>query len=105
MSKLKDLIRNETRRAFEHEALSTGSEKRQISIRPDVVTVAKIDTLADILDMSRQGLLDDIMNHGIDDAIDAYCEAHGPDHQESIYKGFVEAFHKRWNERNSEVSS
>lgn len=105
MSKLKDLIRNETRRGFEAESLgATAADKRQITIRPDSVTLGKIDTLADILDVSRQALVDNILNQGIDDAIDAYCEAHGPDHENGARDGFLTAFHRLWNKRRAEES-
>ena len=104
MSKLKDLITQETRRIFEEEALVdvATNQRRQISLRPDAVTLTQIDTLAEILDMSRQGLLDDILEQGISDAVDAYCEAHGPDHQEEARKGFIEAFKRRWDAANQE---
>lgn len=104
MSKLKDLIRNETIQSFKDQDFAGpyGNQKRQISIRPDAVTLTKIDTLADFLDMSRQGLLDDILENGIADAIDAYCEAHGPEHSDEAHKGFVQAFTKRWEEQNSQ---
>lgn len=102
MSKLKKMIEQETHRIFQEEALVTAGtgQKRQISIRPDEITLTKIDTLAGILDMSRQGLLDDIMEQGIEDAIDAYCEAHGPQHSEEAREGFRQAFMKRWEEMN-----
>ena len=78
-----------------------GGTRKQISLRPDAVTLCQIDTLADILDQSRQMLMDELLEGAILEAIDAYADAHGPEHSESARKGFLDAFKKRWDEQYS----
>ena len=80
-----------------------GGTRKQISLRPDAVTLCQIDTLADILDQSRQQLMDELLEAAIIEAIEAYAAAHGPQHSEAARKGFVETFKKRWDEQYSEA--
>jgi len=102
-SRVEKLIETRMHAMFEKESvLVSNGTRRQISLRPDAVTLCQIDTLADILDESRQQLMDDLLESAMMDAIDAYCDAYGPDHSEDARKGFVEAFKKRWNETYSE---
>ena len=103
MSKLKDLVTRLTLETFateEEMTLSVG--KKQISLRPSISTLLQIDILADILDVSRQMMIDDILDQGISDAIDAYCEAHGPNHHEEAREGFLSMFTDRWEALNQE---
>lgn len=100
MSNLKHFIEQETRRQFEEYATIVGpsSERKQISLRPDAVTLAKIDTMADMLEMSRQALCDELLEQGMEDAIEAYCEAHGPDHYEEARQAFRDKVIQRFQE-------
>lgn len=102
-NRIEKLINDRTREMLEQhsEVVSSGTRK-QISLRPDAVTLCQIDTLADILDQSRQHLLDELLEMAMMDAIDAYADAHGPDHSEAARKGFVDAFKKRWAENYEE---
>jgi len=75
--------------------------RKQISLRPNLITLVQIDTLADILDQSRQMLMDELLESALMDAVDAYADAHGPKHSEEARQGFVVAFKKRWDEYSS----
>ena len=103
-NRIESLITNLTREMLERESVSVSGSgtRRQISLRPDAVTLCQIDTLADILDQSRQMMIDELLESALLEAIDAYCYAHGPDHSEAARKGFLEAFQKRWAENYAE---
>src|SRR5690554_978465 len=100
-SRIDSLITNLTREMLEQgsEVVTGGGTRKQISLRPDAVTLCQIDTLADILDQSRQQLMDELLENAMHDAIEAYAYAHGPEHSEAARKGFVDAFKKRWDEQ------
>lgn len=102
-NRIEKLITDMTVEMFERESVVVGGgSRKQISLRPDAVTLCQIDTLADILDQSRQMLMDELLEGAILEAIDAYANAHGPNHSEEARKGFIEAFKKRWDENYSE---
>ena len=101
MSKVKELIKQLTIQTFmQEEDTEVKGGKKQISLRPSVYTLAQIDTLADILDVSRQMMIDDLLDNGISDAIDAYCEAHGPKHAAEVREAFAKAFTERYEALN-----
>lgn len=101
-SRIEKLITDLTRDMLEQEAeIVGGTTRKQISLRPDSVTLCQIDTLADILDQSRQQLMDELLENAMHDAIEAYAYAHGTEHAESARKGFIDAFKKRWDEQYS----
>lgn len=103
-NRIERLITDLTREMLEkHSEISIASNRKQISLRPDAVTLCQIDTLADILDQSRQQLMDELLENAMHDAIEAYAYAHGPEHAESARRGFVDAFKKRWDEQYSEA--
>ena len=105
-SRIEKLITDLTTDMLEtHSAVVSATTRKQISLRPDAVTLCQIDTLADILDQSRQQLMDELLESAMLDAIEAYAYAHGPEHAETARKGFVDAFKKRWDAQNSEVES
>lgn len=105
-NRIEQLITDLTRQMLEQESEVVGSgNRKQISLRPDAVTLCQIDTLADILDQSRQMLIDELLEGAILEAIDAYAHAHGPDHSETARKGFLDAFRKRWDEHYAEDKS
>lgn len=103
MSKLKDLITNITVQSFKYQEREDENNplaglidhRKQISLRPNLITLTKIDVLADWMDVSRQSLVDDLLDLGIDDAIDAYCDAHGPKHRQEVMDQFIAEFHQR----------
>jgi len=98
-NRIEKLIGDRTRDMLEqHAEVQVSGNRKQISLRPDAVTLCQIDTLADILDQSRQNLMDELLESAMMDAIDAYCDAHGPDHSEAARKSFLDAFKKRWAE-------
>jgi hypothetical protein len=102
-SRIEKLITDLTTDMLESQAVVVGATTRkQISLRPDAVTLCQIDTLAEILDQSRQHLMDELLENALHDAVDAYAYAHGPEHAETARKGFVDAFKKRWDKQNSE---
>jgi hypothetical protein len=100
-SRIDQLITNLTRDMLEQEALVVAgpTNRKQISLRPDAVTLCQIDTLADILDQSRQQLMDELLENAMHDAVEAYAYAHGSEHADAARKGFVGAFKKRWDEQ------
>lgn len=101
-NRVEKYITDLTREMLEQNAEVVGSgTRKQISLRPDAVTLCQIDTLADILDQSRQMLMDELLEGAMLEAIDAYCDAHGPEHSEAARKGFLDAFKKRWDEQYS----
>ena len=103
-NRIEKLITDMTQDMLERESVIVGGgSRKQISLRPDAVTLCQIDTLADILDQSRQMLIDELLEAAIMEAIEAYSHAHGPDHSEAARKGFLEAFQKRWAEHYSEA--
>lgn len=103
-NRIEALITNLTTEMLQqHSEIVGGGTRKQISLRPDAVTLCQIDTLADILDQSRQMLIDELLEGAILEAIDAYAHAHGPDHSEAARKGFIDAFKKRWDEHYSEA--
>lgn len=102
-NRIEKLITDMTQDMLERESVIVGGgSRKQISLRPDAVTLCQIDTLADILDQSRQMLMDELLEGAILEAVDAYAHAHGPEHAEAARKGFVDAFKKRWNEQYAE---
>lgn len=102
-NRIEKLITDMTQDMLERESqIVGGGSRKQISLRPDAVTLCQIDTLADILDQSRQQLMDELLEGAILEAVDAYAHAHGPEHSESARKGFLEAFQKRWAENYAE---
>lgn len=102
-NRIEKMITDMTQDMLEREAVVVGGgARKQISLRPDAVTLCQIDTLADILDESRQQLMDELLEGAILEAIDAYANAHGPNHSEAARKGFVDAFKKRWAENYAE---
>lgn len=99
-SRIEKLITELTRdMLFQHSQSPASTNRKQISLRPDAVTLCQIDTLADILDQSRQQLMDELLENAMHDAIEAYAYAHGPEHSEAARKGFIDAFKKRWDEQ------
>ncbi|WP_048316387.1 hypothetical protein [Crocosphaera watsonii] len=103
MSRVEKMITELTRQTFMLEQEQEGKHaRRQISLRPSAVVLCQIDTLADILDQSRQQLMDELLEGAMHDAVEAYANAHGPDHSEKARRGFVDAFKKRWDEIYSE---
>jgi len=99
-SRIEKLITELTRdMLFQQSQTPASTNRKQISLRPDAVTLCQIDTLADILDQSRQQLMDELLENAMHDAIEAYAYAHGPEHSEAARKGFVDAFKKRWDEQ------
>lgn len=103
-NRIDQLITNLTTEMLQqHSEVAGSGTRKQISLRPDAVTLCQIDTLADILDQSRQMLIDELLEAAIMEAIEAYSHAHGPDHSEAARKGFVDAFKKRWAEHYAEA--
>jgi len=102
-NRVDELITNLTTQMLLQNSEYVGSgSRRQISLRPDAVTLCQIDTLADILDQSRQMLIDELLEAAILEAIESYSQAHGPDHAEAARQGFLDAFKKRWDEHYAE---
>jgi hypothetical protein len=105
-SRIDELITNLTTDMIKtHSFAVPGTTRKQISLRPDAVTLCQIDTLADILDQSRQQLIDELLESAMLDAIEAYAHAHGSEHSDAARGGFVDAFKKRWDAQNSEEQS
>jgi hypothetical protein len=105
-SRIEKLITDLTRDMLEDQAQVIGNTTRkQISLRPDALTLCQIDTLADILDQSRQQLMDELLENAMHDAVDAYAYAHGSEHAESARQGFIDAFKKRWDEQYTRAES
>lgn len=102
-NRIDHLITNLTTEMLQQNSEVVGSgTRKQISLRPDSVTLCQIDTLADILDQSRQMLIDELLEAAIMEAIDSYAHAHGPDHADAARQDFLDAFKKRWDEHYSE---
>lgn len=102
-NRIEKLIGDRTRDMLELQShIQVSGNRKQISLRPDAVTLCQIDTLAEILDQSRQHLMDELLEAAMMDAIDAYCDAHGPDHAEQVRSDFVLAFKQRWDDLYAE---
>lgn len=103
MNRVEKLITDLTRATFvEDDATPESNARKQISLRPSVLVLCQIDTLAEILDQSRQMLMDELLESALMDAIDAYCDAHGPKHSEEARKGFIAVYLKRWEAMTQE---
>jgi hypothetical protein len=103
MNRIEKLITNLTIQTFKSdEEMPESTSRKQISLRPSVSVLCQIDTLADILDQSRQMLMDEFLEGALMDAIDAYCDAHGPNHSEEARKGFMKLYFDRWEQMNKE---
>lgn len=103
MNRVEKLITDLTRATFVDDVVATESNARkQISLRPSVLVLCQIDTLAEILDQSRQMIMDELLESAMLDAIDAYCDAHGPKHSEEARKGFMAVYRKRWEAMTQE---
>ena len=104
MSRVEKMITELTRQMFKDNEKSVGdTPRRQISLRPSSMVLCQIDTMADILDQSRQQLMDELLEGAMLDAVEAYALAHGPDHSEGARRSFVDAFKKRWDDNYSEL--
>jgi hypothetical protein len=101
-TKLYETILDMTIDSFQDSGTSPGPLK-VITIRPSAYSIALVDHLAQELAMSRQAMLDHIINDGIRDAVDGYCDAHGL-HAEEVKKTFCEEFHAKWQAQNEEQS-
>jgi len=101
-SKLYDTIRDITRQSFEDDGAGVPHVK-SVTVRPTAYTVCLADTLAEHLDMSRSALLEHVFNEGINDAVQAYFDAHG-DHAKETEKAFCEAFVAKWSKQCEELN-
>jgi hypothetical protein len=95
-TQLYDLIREMTSDRFEqHE---DAGPVKPITFRPSAYSIHLVDSLAKELAISRQAMLDHIIDLGVRDAIQAYCDAHGAE-SSNVQKLFGDEVHKTWLEK------
>jgi hypothetical protein len=92
---LYDLIREMTSDRFDDVDVEAGPIKT-MTFRPSAYTIHLVDSLAKELSISRQMMLDHIIDNGIRDAIDAYCDAHGTE-SSKVKEQFLDETFKTWN--------
>jgi hypothetical protein len=92
---LYDLIREMTADRFDDVGVESGPIKT-MTFRPSAYTIHLVDSLAKELSISRQMMLDHIIDNGIRDAIDAYCDAHGTE-SDKAKEQFLDEVMKTWN--------
>jgi hypothetical protein len=99
-STLYDLIRDMTSDRFDDVGVETGPIKT-MTFRPSAYTIHLVDSLAKELAISRQMMLDHIIDNGVREAIDAYCDAHGTE-SSKVKEQFLDEVMKTWNLKREE---
>jgi hypothetical protein len=100
-SQLYDLIRDMTSDRFEQD--DDSGPVKPVTFRPSVYSIHLVDSLAKELAISRQAMLDHIIDLGVRDAIQAFCDAHGTE-SINVQKQFAGEVSKTWLEKTSEKS-
>jgi hypothetical protein len=100
-SKLYDNIRNMTEQSFEDDGVTPYI--KAVTVRPSAYAVCLADHLAEQLCISRAALLEHVFNDGIEDATQAFFEAHGS-YAKDVEETFVDGFDEKWSKMREELN-
>ncbi|MWD87421.1 hypothetical protein [Escherichia coli] len=96
MSKIREMIRQETIKSFEKDARQGSTESKAVTVRLPVEYVQMVDNLSERLGANRQSLLSDLIISAVEDAVIGYASVFGNPEEvhAEIYRqsGFIDKF-------------
>jgi hypothetical protein len=107
-SEIREEFADISRRVYEEQQQESGQPGpvMTISLRADMEMVARVDELAERLNMTRQACILTMLKGGFDDAIGGYLDAFGKDaiheFEEAVHARLVELREKQMKKFNEE---